>query len=171
MLFGTVMSRQGLLSIAHTKTPPAFYSYPADAYYEVAWAFDAFMMCSYAPSKFLISVLTLTNVSVIYLVTAFKLLMTVLISGTTSTLVFSMSTPLMRRQHFLVSSSLLIDSKTSSFSFFSSSISIILLTSTCASCWSYLYLWATFYSICAYETDPESIVLFYDEEFIWSILS
>ena len=119
---------------AHTNTPLNFYSDFVVVYDWVALLFACFMMWSYAPSKFLISYFTLTNVSVIYLVTAFRLLITVLISGTTSTLVFSISTPLTRRQHLRESSNLLIDSKTSSFSFFSSSISRSLETSTCASC-------------------------------------
>lgn len=110
---------------SHTKTPPAFCVSPASyVYYWVALDLAAFIMWSYAPSKFLISVLTAVSVYVICFMTAFKLFMTTLISGTTSTLVFSIRTPFTSLQHFLVSSSWLIDSSTSSFSLRSSSTSI-----------------------------------------------
>ena len=55
------------LECAQTNTPPAFESPPPEEgyYYVVAFYFDAFMMCSYAASRFFISYLTLFNVSVI----------------------------------------------------------------------------------------------------------
>tara|TARA_B100000780_G_C21020481_1_gene408993 strand:+ start:239 stop:571 length:333 start_codon:yes stop_codon:yes gene_type:complete len=56
------------LEYAQTNTPP-FESpppeAPADYYWVVAFYFDALMICSYAASRFLISYLTLFNVSVI----------------------------------------------------------------------------------------------------------
>ena len=136
---------------SQTRTPPALAddaeSAPVDCY--VAFYFDYFMMYSQDASRFFISCLTLTSVSVIYFVTAFRLLITTLISGTTSSLVFSTRTPLMSLQHLRPSSSLEMLSRTSSFSFFSSSISINFQTRTWASFYNYLYLPATFYSIYA----------------------
>ena len=136
----------------HTKTPPAlwFDSTPSVSFYPwdyICWALDCFIICSYAASRFFISYFTATSVSVICLLTAIKFYIYILISGTTSSLVFSISTPLINRQHFLLSSSLLIDSITSSFSFFSSSNSINFYTNIYASCYSYLYRMATFCSI------------------------
>ena len=117
----------------HTRTPllspPALFI--AAAYYPPAFA--CFMICSYATSSCFISVLTAYRDYVIWFITAFKLFITTRISGMTSTFVFSISTPLTSRQHFLVSSSFEILSMTNSFSRFSSSSSRSFWTSTCAS--------------------------------------
>ena len=107
------------------------------------------MMCSYATSSCLISFLSVYSVEVIWFITAFKLFITVRISGITSTFVFSIRTPLTNRQHLRVSSSLEMLSMTNSFSRFSSSNSTSFCTRTCASWLSYLYRIATFCCICS----------------------
>jgi hypothetical protein len=57
------------ITTSQTNTPPLFESpppwAPEDYYWFVAFFLLAFMMCSYAASRFFISYLTLFNVSVI----------------------------------------------------------------------------------------------------------
>ena len=108
-----------------------------------------------------------SKVSYICLVTLLRLFITIRISGTTSTLVFSISTPLIKCQHFLVSSSLPRCSMTVSFCLFSSSISINFYISAYASYYRCLYRIATFKSI--YYCDKSLLTLpsIYDD---WALV-
>ena len=106
-----------------TSTPPALDS-PASrlsAFLSLA----NFARCSYAYSSLDDSCFLCIKASFNYFPTVSKFEIIDSSSWTTSAFVFSNMTPLTSLQHFLPSSSLLIDSRTSWFSFLSSSTSMI----------------------------------------------